>query len=156
MRKCSALVCRDAPTRLPTELLSSVLPSVILVIFTLSFCFTFLLRFDRVDLWQSCGPSAVEPPPILVLPRAHDTQSRRSARTSLHSSGVLQRTHYRGRTSASAQVDCCLWNDNSHGTLRVGLGKQRKEPQVSPRSTKGYGYSDIVRAYVKVNRTRVS
>src|SRR5260370_25008689 len=50
---------------------------------------------------------------------------------------LTERTHYTGRTSASAPLDCCLCRNHSHGTFRVGLGKQEREPQISPRLDEG-------------------
>src|SRR6266853_5719805 len=63
MRKCSAVVCRDAPAWFAAEFLSSVFTSVPLVMVILSFfCPTVLLRFDPVNLWQNFVPSLVGPP----------------------------------------------------------------------------------------------
>src|ERR1700682_1755093 len=124
MRKCSAVVCRPAPAWFPAKLLSNVFVSVLLVMVTLLFVFTQRSFSDSIrSIFNRTAAPLRSSPHVLALLRVHGIGSRRSARARLHSSLVLQSKHYRGRTGASAQVDCFLWSDHSQGTLRFGLGK---------------------------------
>src|SRR5260370_26801127 len=91
MRKCSAVVFRDAPAWFAAEFLSSVFASVPLVIVIL----LFVLWFFSDSIRSTSRRTAATPRPrrrsVPAAPRAQGIRSRRRARTTLYSSLVLQR-----------------------------------------------------------------
>src|SRR5258707_10960446 len=76
MRKCSAVVCRPGPTRLPAELLSSVLPSVLLLMVTLFFSYAFYALRDEPVLCMTPLSTHTCAPLGSRSARGHDYLSR--------------------------------------------------------------------------------
>src|SRR5260370_27017004 len=95
MRKCSAVVFRDAPAWFAAEFLSSVFASVPLVIVILLFALWFFSDSIRLISRRTATPRSRRRS-FPAARRAQGIRSRRRARTSLHSSVVLQRAHFAG------------------------------------------------------------
>src|SRR5712692_10180875 len=103
-RKCSAVVCRDAPAWFAAEFLSSVFVSVLLVMVILPF---FVLRSFSDSIRLISGRTAA-PPRSSRRPFLFSHGPTVSNHGGVPAHVCIHRSPYRGRTSASAQVDCCL------------------------------------------------
>src|SRR5258708_9839911 len=128
MRKCSAVVCRVAPTRSPAELLSSVLPSVILAMVILLIVLWSLLRFDPVDT-----PAELRPPPRSSrrpVPAAPTRAGYRVTAACPHElafigrlrEDALQRAHQRLRPGGLLPLQRRLSQKISGGSWQTGKG----------------------------------
>src|SRR6195256_5531414 len=152
MRKCSAVVCRAAPTWLSAEIVSIVFHSVLLVMG--------ILFFDLCSFSDSIrslsGRIAVTPP-----------QSRRNPFWCSHARTVsnhgemrvrvcIHRRSYRGRMAEGVPSPAprCIAASRVISRLQhygLVLANMKGNRRVRQDLTKGYRESGIARAYVKLN-----